>query len=123
MYRFNAFCKGDVAPYLTGSFINGKPLTSQVIHLHSFALQVVFSAGLIGSVGKSLIAATAQTDFDIQKNGVSIGTIRFASGSTIPSFIMANTTTFDIGDYMMVIAPAVPDATLADITFALMGKR
>lgn len=110
------------APYLTGAFIAGKP-TASVVHLHVFAIEVVFPAGLTGSKGKALVAATAQADFDIKKNGVSVGTMRFAASGTVPTFIFASQTTFAVGDYMTVDPPATPDATLENITFSLKGTR
>ena len=67
------------------------------------------------------IAATAQTDFDVQRNGLSIGTVRFPAGSATATFIAASAVTCEPGDRLTVIAPATPDATLADIAVTLAG--
>jgi len=111
--------------YYTGSYISGSPTASQKVHLHSFSAEVVFPAALAGSKGRALVAATAQTDFDIQKSGVSIGTMRFAAAGTLATFIAASETTFDptSDDYLTVVAPGTPDATLADVAFTLAGSR
>jgi hypothetical protein len=109
--------------YDVGSFIETAPTASQVVLRHVFARSVVFAAGLAPSQGKAEVAATAQTDFDIQKAGSSVGTMRFAASGTSASFIMASQQTFAAGDILKVVAPATPDATLANITFTLTGTR
>lgn len=116
---------GGVAgtPYDMGSLFNGEPTASLVLMRYVFPRAVAFTAGLPNSQGKAEVAATAQTDFDIQKNNSSIGTMRFAAAGTVASFIMASNQSFAAGDVLEVIAPASPDATLADIGFTLTGER
>jgi len=122
---FRALVQADLPaqPYDAGGFFPGAPTASQLILLHVFSRSVTFPSGLTGSNGKAKTAATAQTDIDIKKNGSSVGTIRFAASGTVPTFIMASQTTFAAGDYMEWIAPATPDATLADISVTLAGTR
>lgn len=112
------------APYDVGvSRVTGTPIASQAMVDVVLNRTVVFPSGLTGSVGKAGVAATAQTDFDIQKNLVSVGTMRFAASGTTATFIMATQTTFTAGDSLQVVAPGTPDATLADVAFTLKGKR
>ena len=61
------------------------------------------------------VAAAAATDFDIQRNAVSIATMRFAAAAATASFIAATETVLEPGDVLSVIAPATVDVTLADI--------
>lgn len=103
--------------------LNGAPTASQIMLHHVLLRQVIFSPAFAGSIGKAGVAATAQTDFDIQKNGGSVGTMRFAAAGTSASFIAASQTTLAAGDLLKVLAPASPDATLADLTFMLAGRR
>ncbi|EYS89466.1 hypothetical protein CF68_32975 [Cupriavidus sp. SK-4] len=110
-------------PYDVGGTYNGAPAASAVLVRLPFPRQVIFPAGLTNSRGTAGTAATAQTDFDIQKNGASVGTMRFAASAMTPTFIMASQTTFAAGDILRVVAPATPDATLADIGFSLAGTR
>jgi hypothetical protein len=76
-----------------------------------------------GAANSRCIARTAftnQTDFDLQKTGVSIGTIRFAAGGTIATYVGVSSTTFAGNtDDVRVIGPATPDATGANLTFNL----
>lgn len=48
----------------------------------------------------------ANADFDILKNGVSVGTARWASGATVPSFIAASPASFTEGDVLEVKTPS-----------------
>lgn len=87
-------------------------------------IAIDFEAGLPLTKGYSLVAPTADADFDIQRNGVSIGTIRFESGSpTAITITFASARSFAAGDLLQIISPASPDATLADISISLVGER
>ncbi len=73
------------------------------------------------SQGYADVAATASTTFDIQKNGVSIGSMVFAAAGTVASFTVTSATSFAAGDRLSVVAPASTDATLADVYFTIVG--
>ncbi len=97
--------------------------SSQILIDNPMAQGCTFSAALSGSAGTLNVAATAQTDFDVQKNGVSFGTIRFAAAGTVASFISASGATFAIGDILTVIAPASADASASTLGFTLVATR
>jgi hypothetical protein len=101
--------------------VSGKPSASQIIGHIKFCIQTVFPASLTGSQGDALIAATASTVFTLKKNGSSIGTATFAISGTVPTFSFGSAVTFAVGDVLTITAPATPDATLADISFDLLG--
>lgn len=118
--------------YDVGAFYPGEPTAGAILLRHNFARSVTFSGNFSGSVGSAEVAATAQTDFDVLKNGVSIGTIRFAASSSTATFITSGSPTesvsFASGDVLKVVAPLgspspAPDATLSDISFTLKGTR
>lgn len=110
-------------PYIVGMTYNGKPSASLVLIRHPVTEAVTFPASMTGSYGVAGTAATAQTDFDLQKNGVSFGTLRFAAAGTSATFIAASSTSFAAGDILTVVAPASQDATLAGLGFSLKGTR
>lgn len=110
-------------PYVAGSMFNGEPTASLVVMRHPLPFAVTFLDGLPDSQGYAGVAATAQTDFDLQKDGVSFGTMRFAAAGTVATFIMSGDESFVAGEVLEVIAPGSPDATLADIGFSLVGER
>lgn len=114
---------GGSQPYDVAFMLNGAPTATQCLCRVDFTRTVVFAAGLSPSHGIARTAATAQTDLDIQKNGSSVGTVRWAAAGTVASFIMASQTTFSAGDILEVFAPGSPDATLADVGVVLSGTR
>ena len=109
--------------YDVGAFFPNQPGASAKVLKHVFTRSVQFPSGLTGSAAKAGTAATAQTDFDIQKNGSSVGTMRFAAAATTATFIFSSAQTFNATDFIDIVAPATPDATLADIAFTLKGTR
>lgn len=113
-------------PWTPGMQWNGKPDAGLVLLdvLVPSTWTYTLAAGCTGWAIISRIAHTAQTDYDIQKNLVSIGTMRFAAGGTVPSFIGVSLTTFTgLTDSVQIIAPATPDATGADLRGTLYFLR
>ena len=76
---------------------------------------------LAGSRAVVSIAATTQTDYDVQQNGASLATMRSAAGDTTASFMASSELVLAPGDVLSVIAPSIADATLTEIGFALAG--
>jgi hypothetical protein len=105
---------------VSGSF-TGKPTANLVLQNYVFAAPVTVPAGLSGSRGTAAVAATATTTFNIQKNGTNIGAMVFAPSTAAATFTMTSATLFSAGDVIAVIAPATPDATLANLAWTIMG--
>jgi len=99
----------------------GATAASEVLLRTVVARRSRLKVDLAGSQGTAGVAATAETDLDVQRNGTSIGTIRFAASASIAVFIAVSETALEPGDLLKVIAPASPDATLADIAITLAG--
>lgn len=110
-------------PYLLSFDAPGVPTASMVVFHHVFTQAVSFVASLTDSYVKAGTAATAQTDFDLKKNGSSIGTVRFAAAGTTASYVSISASSWGAGDILTLIAPATPDATIADIWGTLVGVR
>jgi hypothetical protein len=105
---------------LTG-FRAGQPGAGEILLRAPIARRTRMQVGLAGSQGAAGTAATAQTDFDIRRNGGSFAVMRFAAAGTVADFVAATETVLEPGDVVSVVAPATPDAGLADIGFALAG--
>jgi hypothetical protein len=92
---------------------------------HSFPTLtgLTLPADAVGSSVEAETAATAETDFDLQKNDVSIGTVRFAISGTVATFVSISEETFVAGDRLELIAPVTPDATLAEVYFTFKLTR
>jgi hypothetical protein len=115
---------GAVAPpaYVSGSWA-GSPGASQIVERYIFAASVTLPAGLAGSYGSAGTAATAAASFAIAKNGTNVGTMGFAAGAATATFAMATATTLAGGDVLTIVAPATPDATLANLAWTLGGSQ
>ena len=110
-------------PYLLSFDAPGVPTASMVVFHHVFTQAVSFVSGLTDSYVKAGTAATAQTDFDLKKNGSSIGTVRFAAAGTTASYVSISSSSWVAGDILTLVAPASPDATIEDIWGTLVGVR
>jgi len=106
--------------YVAGSF-SGSPAAAQIVERYIFATPVTFPSGLAGSYGTAGTTAAAAATFSIRHNGTAIGTMAFAAGAATASFTMAAATTFIAGDVLTIVAPASPDATLANLAWTLTG--
>jgi hypothetical protein len=72
-------------------------------------------------VAKAGVAATAQTTFDVRKNGTSIGTLVFLAGAstgTLNISLLADRT-LALGDVVEISPPGTADATLARVSVVL----
>ena len=104
------------SPHFAGA-PGSSALVSRFVASRAFEIPI----NLVGSQGHAGVAATAQTDFDLQLNAVSIGTIRFAASGTVATFIKASASTVAAGDRIDIVAPGSADVTLADLTFTIVG--
>jgi hypothetical protein len=76
-------------------------------------------SGLSGSIARCATNASASTVLTLFKNGVSFGTITFASGSANATLASASGSSFASGDVLTVVNQAVADTTLANIGFTI----
>lgn len=110
-------------PYLLAFDAPGAPTTSMIVFHHIFTQAVTFVASLTGSYVKAGTAATAQTDFDLKKNGSSIGTVRFAAAGTTATYVSISSSSWVAGDILTLVAPSSVDATISDLWGTLVGVR
>lgn len=67
---------------------------------------------------RALTVSTGAAVCSIQKNGVQVATMTFSAGNAVPVISsMAGSLRLAAGDYLTLVAPAVPDATLYDVMF------
>jgi predicted ribosomally synthesized peptide with SipW-like signal peptide len=112
-------------PFDVLTFYPGVPGASAKLFRGKLARAVTFPGNFAGAYFAASANATATTVFDIQKNGSSIGSCSIASGGTTATFTSTSgaTQSFAAGDVLSIIAPATPDATLADPAITLAGTR
>jgi hypothetical protein len=111
--------------YQFGFFFPGKPGNGidvdRPVFQHLFKREVILPAALVGSGGRLNDAPLDLLTLDIQKNGVSIGSINFPEYVTEAQFTFAADVTFTIDDMISVIRPAVLDDLARDLTVTFNG--
>ena len=105
------------------AFKPGQPGAGELVLRVPIARRTRLTVDLAGSRGSAGTAATAETDFDLRRNGTSFATMRFAAAADTATFIAVAETVLEPGDVLSVVAPASPDAMLADVGFALDATR
>jgi len=119
----SSLSSGGVKPYDVGTFVSGLPASDEKLLRFNYPRSVDLPASFAGSIVTAQTAATAQTDFTVTVNGIGIGTIRFAASGTVATFVGIGAQNLVSGDVLMIQAPTVQDATLADIAFTIAGAQ
>jgi hypothetical protein len=107
--------------YLLAGAVTGVPPAGVAVGLYVSALAFSLPANLSGSQAVAKTAATAQTDFTLSVNGTAQGTMRWAAGATVATFL-SSAVALAIGDRVEITAPGTADATLADVSWTLRGS-
>jgi hypothetical protein len=102
-------------------FAGGTLLANEVLYRYQATEGFTIPAGMTGSLGSSGTAATATPALSIKKNGASVGTATWSAAGTTATLAMASPTAMVAGDILTVVAPASPDATLADVSLTMLG--
>lgn len=106
--------------------VSDKPNDGQVIIIPiPDGITLTIPADMTGSRGRCDVAPTAEADFDVQKNGTSVGTIRFAAAANTSTFIAASSIALSgaSSDYLKIVCPIPQDTTLADVGVAFKATR
>jgi len=104
-------------------YVQGLPADGVDILVLTFARTVDFADDFAGSNATVGVNPTATAEYDVQKNGVSIGHISISTGG-VATFVTDGTTAqFVDDDYLTIVAPTPQDATLADVSITLVGSE
>ena len=109
----------STVPYDIATYYDGAPTASDNIFVFIAQRDINLVQDLPNAQGYAGVAATAITNFDIRRNGVSIGTISWAAAAQVPTFTLAANENFLQGERLEIVAPAIPDSTLADISLSI----
>jgi hypothetical protein len=110
-------------PYILSMFIPGVHGAGALMAQIVFDRDVAFAENLPGSEGYAQVTATAETVLDLQKNGSNVGTITFSDAGNTATFALAGGATFAAGDRLAIVNENPADATLADLSITLRGRR
>jgi hypothetical protein len=105
---------------IPGTHGNGALLAQVVL-----SRAVSFADYFAGARAYAGVSATAETVLDVHRNGSPIGTITFGIGASSGTFATGGSgaETFAAGDRLAIINENPADATLADLSVTLLGKR
>lgn len=103
-------------------FVAGKPLPGELLMQYEVVDNMTFLAGWYApnSMFYNNSPATLDTVYTVNKNGHPIGYLTWSGGYT-PTRTFATAVTFAEGDIITLVAPSVPDATQADISFTFVA--
>lgn len=108
--------------YDVGGMYSGVPTASVVMMRFPFVRNIKMPANLQDSRMIAGTAATAETVFSIKVNGVEKFTATFAISGTSATF-SGSEFSAGVNDILTVVAPASPDATLADLGWCFACKK
>lgn len=104
------------------SRIESVPTTAQVVLRAVLPRAITIADDLAGSRLKAGVAATAQTVFEVKKNGTVFGTITVAADGTTGTFATSGGSESCVaGDVITVVGPSTVDDTIAQIAIAIKG--
>lgn len=110
-----------ILPYEVGYYFEGIILAANALKaLHVTTQDITFESG-VASEAYTNIVSTAEQIFDLQKNGVSFGSVTFAIGTNAGTVTIGVSTLFAKGDRLEVFGPAAPDGTLDQVAITLTG--
>jgi hypothetical protein len=117
----------DAYIYDLGWFYPGVPGQgiddSSPIAGHEVGRPVVFPANLPDSKASLRVPPAADLSFDITINGVTKGSVDFASGNTAATFTWAADVSCADGDIIYLMKPSVLDSAARDLTITLILTR
>ena len=113
----------NTKPYIVVLNIPGSVMGDFVFPSHIFTLPVSFAIDFALSKAHSRIYATNNFVFTIRKNGINIGTLTFATGTSIGVFVATSTSSFIAGDIIEIKSQLISDPSLSDVTISLLGSR
>lgn len=110
-------------PYDVGAFIPDKPEDGGEVFKFIAVRPCTFADDFAGSKGHVSANPTATANFDIKKNGSSIGTLSVSTGGVVTFSTTGTTTSLVAADRLTLVAPTPQDATLTDLAFTFLGTR
>lgn len=109
-------------PYEIGFYLGGTTVTPDFLYsTYVVANGFEFLDGSTSHAYTNTVSASNQT-FDLQRNGVSFGSIEFLTGNSTGSVVIPAPITFSPGDRLDIIGPAIPDGVITGIAITLSGQ-
>lgn len=103
-------------------FVSFTPDASEVLCLYPILESTTLPDNFSGSVGVVLTNPTSSFVIDVQKNGVSVGSITISTGGVFTFNTTGTTVSLVSSDYLTFVAPATPDATIKNFGVTMTGE-
>ena len=113
----------EATPFVFSMFIPATHGSGALMAQIVFDRNVAFDENLPNSQGYAQVTATGSTVLDIRKNGANVGTITFTDAGNTASFALSGGASFAAGDRLAIVNQDPADATLADLSLTLRGRR
>ena len=103
-------------------FFTTAPIASEVLCLYAAADAFTIPANLVGTQVKIGTNPAATFAIDVKQNGVTIATISIATSGTVTlSTTSGPAKAIAVGDLLAFVAPATPDASIANVAVTAKG--
>jgi len=109
-------------PYEAAFYFSGIVLTASWLYSRFIFTSDITFKTTATSYAYAAVAPTGGTSFEIQKNGVSFGSISFAGASNTGVVAVGADTSFTAGDQLSIVGPVTPDGTIDQIAITLLGE-
>jgi hypothetical protein len=119
---------GSALPYDIPMYYKGVPLNGGMMARINVVRNASLPINLTGSRATAEVAATASTTLFLKKGtdlatATTIGTITFAAGSKVGTFVFSAEVTLTPADTLYFVNAVAADVTLADISATLLAHR
>lgn len=111
-------------PYVISFFAEGTLQSGEKLFMHPAVVRVQFPENLVGCKIRCA-APQNDADFTLVMGGATVGVARILANATEGSFQPSAAFTFDPAQnhVLTLLAPAIADPTLADVSITLLGVR
>jgi hypothetical protein len=106
-----------------GFFQSAVPGDAETIARYLFVEAATFPADFLGSRGHVETLPTSDATMDVQRNGVSIGTILIGTEGDVTFETTGTAQAFGVGDRLDVVGQSPPDDTMALVTVTLLAFK
>ena len=106
--------------YRVGTFMAGTMNANELLAQYAAADTMYLPVGAAGSSAYANTPPSASTTVSIEVAGTVVGTVSWTAGSHAGTFSVATEATVTAGEAVSLVAPASPDAAMADISITLV---
>ena len=108
----------EVAFYIEGIVLSGDDFKG----LYVFTQDATFESGVASEAYARVVDPINVETYDLQKNGVSFGSVTFPANTNAGTVTIGSSTTFAKGDRLEIFGPSSPGGSLDEIAVTITGS-